>query len=349
MARPTAIRRILIPLLAACLLLANCAPSLQPMGPRAVEPSLTETAYVAADGVELPLRHWLPSGKEPKAVILALHGFNDYAQAFDMPGAWWALHGVATYAYDQRGFGQAGRRGIWPGTETLVADLLNATRAVQARHPGVPLYLLGESMGGAVILTALAGRGLPAGVKGAILSAPAVWSRDTMPFYQRAALAAASWTVPWLAMKPPKGIKIQASDNIEMLRALGRDPLVIKRTRVDAVRGLTDLMDRAMHSARMFNVPALVMYGDHEQLIPREPVDIALSSLPAGGPRVAVYADGWHLLLRDLQAEIVWRDVLAWIDAPDAPLPSGADRHPRTRPLQATLPRASQPTDAAAR
>jgi hypothetical protein len=32
------------------------------------------------------------------------------------------------------------------------------------------------------------------------------------------------------------------------------------------------------------------------------------------------------MLLRDLQAETVWRDILAWIENADAPLPSGAER-----------------------
>jgi len=56
-----------------------------------------------------------PGKSEVKAVILALHGFNDYANAFDGPGEIWAKEGIVTYAYDQRGFGAAPERGLWPG------------------------------------------------------------------------------------------------------------------------------------------------------------------------------------------------------------------------------------------
>ena len=67
---------------------------------------LAPISLTAADGAELPMRIWLPPNQQkPKAVILAVHGFNDYSNAFDMPGRWWAKHGIATYAYDQRGFG----------------------------------------------------------------------------------------------------------------------------------------------------------------------------------------------------------------------------------------------------
>ena len=313
------------------LLAAGCAPTLQPMGPRIGPPAITDQAFRAADGTLLPMKRWLPEAA-PTAVILALHGFNDYSNAFDAAGRYWAQHGVATYAYDQRGFGRSGRPGIWPGTETMVADLLDAAAALRVLHPDRPLYLLGESMGGAVIMAALAGRDLPPGVDGAILSAPAVWSRDTMPFYQRWALFAAGWTVPWMELRPPRNLNIRPSDNIEMLRALGRDPLVIKSTRVDAVRGLTDLMDTAMESAAAFGVPSLVLYGANEQVIPKVPREKAMARFPTApapdaGPRLALYDDGWHMLLRDLQAEVVWRDVLAWIGDRAAPLPSGADAH----------------------
>jgi pimeloyl-ACP methyl ester carboxylesterase len=84
---------------------ARAAPEPHPM------PRFTGTSFVAADGQVLPLRKWLPDGGA-KAVILALHGFNDYSNAFEGPGEAWAKRGIATYAYDQRGFGAAPERGF---------------------------------------------------------------------------------------------------------------------------------------------------------------------------------------------------------------------------------------------
>ncbi len=331
------------------LVLAACAPTFQPMGPPVAVARLTEDAIVASDGVALPLRRWMPDGP-PRAVILALHGFNDYSNAFDAPGRWFAARGIAVYAYDQRGFGRAPRSGIWAGADTMVADFEAAAAGVRARHRGVPFYVLGESMGGAVIMTALAGTPGPAprppdlqtagavtplsgragtggvAVDGVILSAPAVWATGTMPVLHRAALWVTRNTVPWLALTAPRELNIWPSDNIEMLRALGRDPLVIKATRVDAVAGLTELMNRAFDAAgRLDGPPTLVMYGLNEQVIPKRPIAEVLSRLPRAMNRVAVYDTGWHMLLRDLNAERVLTDVAAWIDDPAAPLPSGAD------------------------
>ncbi|MBB6254022.1 alpha/beta fold hydrolase [Nitrospirillum iridis] len=320
--------------------LAACAPAARLASPPVVvAPQVTAAGITTRDGTVLPTQSWLPADGPPKAVILALHGFNDYANAYDAPGRWWAEHGVATYAYDQRGFGRNPRSGVWAGGDVMVRDMWDAAAALHDRYPDTPLFLTGESMGAAVLLTALAGHDLPAGFRGAILTAPAVWSRATMPFYQSWALALANWTVPWLTVTAPRGlIHVQASDNIPMMIALGRDPLVVKATRVDALKGLTDLMDAAMAATATFHVPSLVMYGQHEELIPREPMRQALARLPdqsQGGPRIAFYPTAWHMMLRDLNAEIVWRDILAWVTDPAAPLPSGMDTNPEIATLLA--------------
>ena len=314
-------------LLLTALFAGACTPQFVPAGPAVEEPRLEDGHWVTADGLELPLRAWLPEG-EPRAVILALHGFNDYSAAFEEPGAWWVERGIATYAYDQRGFGEAPHRGRWAGSETLSDDLVALAGLIRERHPERPLYILGESMGGAVAMVAFAEN--PAfQVDGAILSAPAVWARSTMPGYQRVALEVVAHLVPW-GYLTGEGVRIQASDNIEMLRALGRDPLIIKRTRVDAVYGLTDLMDQALTSSGRVTMPVLLLYGERDEVIPANPTFQAWNDLPPeanGYQRFALYQDGWHMLLRDLEAEVVLDDVAAWIADPAAALPSGADRH----------------------
>ncbi|HZT51979.1 MAG TPA: alpha/beta hydrolase, partial [Stellaceae bacterium] len=119
------------------LLLAACAGGglgHMPPAPGLVpaEPQLASDSFLADDGVRLPLRVWMPDGPV-RATILAVHGFNDYSKAFAGPAEEWAKHGIATYAYDQRGFGQAPDRGFWVGTGRLDRDLTNASRLVAAR------------------------------------------------------------------------------------------------------------------------------------------------------------------------------------------------------------------------
>jgi alpha-beta hydrolase superfamily lysophospholipase len=311
---------------------AACTPRMIPMGPPVGEPSLAGDALVMADGARLPLYRWLPpDGRPPRAVILALHGFNEYARSFaEDPAPLFTAAGVAVYAYDQRGFGRAPHRGIWAGAETLAHDAATAARLIRARHPGAPLVLLGESMGAAVIMVAAASAEPPP-VDGYVLLAPAVWGRSTMPALTRWVLDAAARTIPLVAFRNTVG-GITPTDNIERLQRWSRDPLIIRETRVDAAKGLVDLMDEAVAAAPRFGTasprhpPTLLLYGARDQLVPAGPTRRVLRSLPASArARVGYYAEGHHQLLRDRNGPAVVRDILAWIEDPTAPLPSGAD------------------------
>jgi alpha-beta hydrolase superfamily lysophospholipase len=313
-------------------LTSACMPVYHQPGPKQQQAYLTEKHYFSPDGASLPLRNWLPK-TDTKAVLVALHGFNDYSNFFDKPGAYFSAHGVACYAYDQRGFGDAPQRGLWAGIQAYADDLRTFVALLKRRYPRQPLYLLGESMGGAVVMAAMKVSEIP-DVEGIILVAPAIWARETMPWYQTGLLGILAHTLPGLTLTG-ESIGVQASDNIDMLRALGRDPLVIKKTRVEAIYGLTDLMDAAFYSAEQLQSKTLLLYGEKDEVIPKQPTYAFLQRFLAkektlsGRKTVGFYATGYHMLLRDLKAEIPWQDILSWISKDSGVLPSGADRRAR--------------------
>jgi len=294
-------------------LATGCAPALQPRGGENVTPSLGGLAITMRDGMTLPLKIW-PAGGTPKAVIVALHGMSDYSDAFAIPAKVWAGEGITTLAYDQRGFGAGPDPGLWAGADAMRADLDDAVAAAHARYPDVPVFALGESMGGAVLLTALAGARPPT-VDGAILVAPAVWSRGDMPLTYRAALFLAAHFLPGMVLSNSAAshvVTIMPSDNIPMLRAMGRDPLVQKKTRTDMLYGLVNLMDEARHAVPANPPPILLLTGGKDQVIPKAPTDAVIAAL-GGKAEVKRYPGGYHMLLRDLEGDAVSRDVAAWM------------------------------------
>ena len=279
-------------------------------------PLLADDAIVARDGMRLPLRRWEAEADTPRAVIVALHGMSDYSNAFDMPAKVWAKLGITTLAYDQRGFGRSDNPGLWAGGDAMRADLNDAVAAVRARYPGVPVFVLGESMGGAVVLTGLASDAPPA-VDGVILVAPAVWSRGDMPLLYRTALFLGAHLLPGMNLTNSAAgrvVTITPSDNVPMLRALGRDPLFQKKTRIDTLFGLVNLMDEARTAPDHITSapPILFLYGANDQIIPAKPTQAVITAL---GEKAAVkrYEHGWHMLLRDLEGETVDRDVADWV------------------------------------
>jgi acylglycerol lipase len=156
-----------------------------------------------------------------------------------------------------------------------------------------------------------------------VLVAPAVWGRETMNPFQRLLLWLGVHTLPSLELSGD-GLHIKPSDNVEMLRALGRDPLVIKKTRIDTISGLTDLMDEAAAGVPKLHGPVLIQIGAHDEVIPKRPTCRMLATLSERAehrPRVVIYPQGYHMLTRDLQANIVLQDITRWIsDGDHAPL-----------------------------
>lgn len=323
--------KMLYPLLISIILcigvLLGCMPMIYPPGEKNYTAQLLGNTIVTEDGARLPLRFWLPE-TEPKAVIIALHGFNDYSRFFDQPGRFFSNRGIASFAYDQRGFGAAPKRGLWAGSKAYADDLNTAVELLARRYPKLPVYLLGESMGGAVIITAMSRKDRPE-VAGIILAAPALWARETMPWYQTGLLWTLAHSLPWLTLTG-EGVKVTPSDNVEMLRALGRDPWVIKSTRVETLYGLTNLMDKAFDSAGLLNGNTLLLYGEKDEIIPKEPTYAFLQQFlhthPSSEKTIAFYQHGYHMLLRDLQGRTIWQDIAAWIEAGPGKLPSGADQ-----------------------
>ena len=328
------------PALAAVLcaaLAGGCTPLVIPAGPPVQAPMVARDALLMPDGARLPLHAWMPEDGGPvRAVILALHGFNDAAANFmGESAALFTRHGIAVYAYDQRGFGAAPNPGIWPGEASLAADAATAARLIRARHPGVPLVMLGESMGAAVLVLAATGEAPPP-VDGYILSAPALWGRIGMNGPMRWGLWLASRTIPIVGFQAGVG-GISPTDNAAAMRRWARDPLTLKVTRVDAAHGLVDLMDAAVArlpwccraAGQAGPAPALLLFGARDRIVPVRVARQVLRGVPPpaeSGVRIAFYREGWHLLLRDENREAVAGDILAWLADPAAPLPSGADR-----------------------
>ncbi len=297
-----------------------CGPRVQSFGPTVGPPQLADDHFLTGDGKTLTLQKWRAEG-ELEAVIVAVHGFQMYSGHFQNAGPWWAKRGITTIAYDQRGHGGSPERGIWGGVEALTSDLAEMVRAVAKRYPDVPVYILGASMGGAVTLATVTDLSLP--INGVILTAPAVWGGDALHPLARGSVWLAAYVMPWNHASA-SDIRRQASDNIDMLRANGRDKMNVFGTRFDTLYGLTQMMAAGFDASDQPLPPILALYGKKDEIIPAAPVFRTVDRLP-DGTRFVLYPEGWHMLLRDLQAEIVWRDVATWVKDRNADLPSGQE------------------------
>jgi alpha-beta hydrolase superfamily lysophospholipase len=284
-----------------------------------VEATLTENAFIAQDGARLGLTVW--RADEPVAIIAAVHGMNDYAGAFALAAPYWASRGITTYAYDQRGFGRSPDQGRWPGAPALKQDLRAFIAALRRDHPSTPLFVIGHSMGAAVVMAAH--RDAPLNADGVILAAPGVWGGAQMPLFYRATLNLAASAAPGKTLTGESAGR-QASDNIDFLRAMFADPNVVKETRLDAVLGVVRMMGEGWDASDEIAGDFLVVFGARDDIIPLKKMKKTASRL-RGDIDTREYLEGWHLILADEARAAPLADIADWIEA-------RADRKP---PLQA--------------
>ena len=108
-------------------------------------------SYTSADGTRIAAYRWDPAGR-PRAAVQLTHGMGEHAQRYDHVARALNEAGFAVYAQDHRGHGASADpealgdlgKGGWPG---LVDDIGLLSAVIRAEHPGLPLILLGHSLG----------------------------------------------------------------------------------------------------------------------------------------------------------------------------------------------------------
>lgn len=303
------------------LMMAGCGPAFIRPGPAVTAPRLEPSSLIARDGATLVVERW-PATSPARGIVVALHSFGDYARAFETLGPGLAAAGYGVVAIDQRGFGRNADPGRWPGTDALVDDAVDLVTALRAEHPpGTPVWLLGESMGGAVAMVAAARAELPE-LKGLLLAAPAV--REGIPnrYGWNVVLATLAVATPWYQ------VAVEHDDErlVATARArLGAAPPVQRSVRLDTYYGLIRLADAASDAAPHIALPTLLLYGTADVTV--KPVSICALVREMPGPAASrIYPGGVHRLLHQTAFELeLSRTLEAFLDGRPLPTGSGID------------------------
>lgn len=268
---------------------------------------------VAADGLKLPTRAWLPDDDPPRAAIVVVHGLGEHVGRYDALATRWVRAGYAVHGYDQRGHGYAqGPRAQVRRFEDLVADLAQFVATVRAWHPESPLVLFGHSMGGVVALRALQTDAVRADLL--VLSSPALRDGTEVPGWVRALVARLAEPFPGLPT-----VRIDVT-------ALSRDPAEVDAYRQDPAvfhgpvkaRLGTQMAKHgalAIAEAPRLPVPLLIVHGKADRLAQPGASGELQRALHGRDATLELYDQGPHELFHDPLRDRVSDDVLAWLDA----------------------------------
>jgi len=267
-----------------------------------------EGRFTGAAGGQIYWQGWVPSA--PVGVVLIVHGIAEHGGRYAHVGRRFAEEGYATYVHDHRGHGRSdGTRGNVERMSTVITDLETMLRSTAGRHPDLPTFLYGHSMGGLITLAYLTGS--PAELRGVVLSASAV----EVSVGSRAARAAAgvlSAVVPNLGV-----VALDASSmsrDPEVVRDYDTDPLNY-RGKIRARTGAEMLVatERALASLDRVTVPLLLIHGSADEITGPAGTRRLADQVASTDVTLKIYDDFYHELHNEPDKETVFVDIIRWL------------------------------------
>jgi len=269
----------------------------------------TESHCAGAHGQALFRRAWFPA--EPERVLLLVHGLAEHSGRYQHFGSWFAARGWAVHAYDQRGHGRSGGlRCHLRRFGDLLDDLDLLLGLVRAEHRGIPIHLVGHSMGGLVV-AALARERQPE-VASAVTSAALLAISEDQP--QAKILAARLLR----RVTPRLGLDVgvdpdELSRDPEVGRTYAEDPLVQRKMTISLGMELLNAVRRTVSGGADVRMPMLLLHGERDRIAPIEGSRSFFEGLAVPGKRLLTYPGLRHELFNEPERESVFEDLFGWV------------------------------------
>lgn len=269
-----------------------------------------EGRFAGVGGIEIYWQAWLPVAT-PRAVVTIAHGGAEHSGRYAWTAGQLNARGYAVYAIDHRGHGRsAGPRAYVDRVDNAVADLHALCALARERHPGLPFFLLGHSMGGLISL-AYALR-YQDELDGLALSAPlAVLEANPAA---RVTVRALSAIAPRLPIYKIDGTTV--SRDPEVVRAYDADPLnhrgmLPARTVAEIAATVATFADRLPE----LRLPILTVYGSGDRLVDNAGSVLVDERSGSDDSTLIAYDGLYHEVLNEPERDRVIADVADWIDA----------------------------------
>lgn len=299
--------------LAALLALSACRPAYLPARPVVASP-VPDAVHAAGvfqgrGGVELFEQSWRPNAP-PRAVLVAMHGLKDHSTRYGDFARRLVARGFAVHAFDMRGHGHSsGHRATLDSFDDLTGDLAIFMDRVRAQHPGRPVFLLGHSVGGAIVtLYTLQQRPSLAGL---IVVAPAL-RVDRSPIEAAATPLAAAMLPNFPVVDTPDE---DFSRDPEVVREMANDPLVYHSVGpARTAAALVDAIGHVWERADTLDVPLLGLHGTVDRLTdPRGTAELVRRARTPDRT-LLLYRGLVHDLFHEPERDQVMTDVEEWLE-----------------------------------
>eukprot|EP00049_Salpingoeca_infusionum_P026264 m.24715 g.24715 ORF g.24715 m.24715 type:complete len:302 (-) comp8628_c0_seq2:127-1032(-) len=291
-----------------------------------LETSDTLEFFIGTRGVRLHCREQLPEGgaKNAKAIVVLVHGYAHHIDSY-MGGLnpdLYTSNGIIICGISHHGCGHSeGLRCLVEDFDHLVTDISDYTLSQASKYPGLPIFMIGQSMGGAITLLSTAVDGpLKDVVKGVVLLAPMCKIAKEMMFpnWVINTFYWLAYLLPWLPATPtPNTLDLCFKDKQKLEEArtdeLGYHQKPRLMTGYQMIQGTAKVQERLS----TYKTPFFVQHGGEDYLTALETSELLYESAQSVDKTIKVYDGFWHALLSEPNGggEVVVKATFDWIAA----------------------------------
>lgn len=268
-----------------------------------------ESTFNGSGDLALYYQLWQPDDPA-RGVLVIIHGHGEHSGRYKNVVDHLVPLGFAVYALDHRGHGRSpGQRGYVDSMADFLGDVQAFVQLAAAENPGLPLFIMGHSLGGLITLDYVLHD--PAGLRGVIVSAPAVGSIGVSPLLL---LASRFLSRVWPRFSLPTGLDANGiSRDPQEVQAYQNDPLIHG---LGTPRLATEVMDTAVYcqeNAHNLQLPLLMIHGTADSIT--SPADSRRFFDNAASPDKTYlsYEGGYHESHNDIHYQQVVDDIAAWL------------------------------------
>jgi acylglycerol lipase len=270
-----------------------------------------EESFSGQAGLSIHLQSWLPEG-DPHTVVVIAHGFGEHSGRYANVVNALVPAGYAVYVPDHRGHGKSdGHRALIDRHEYLLDDLDKVFATAAERHPGLPTFLIGHSMGGNIALASALRR--QSHLQGLVLSGPLV-TNEGIPGLLVLLAPLLGKIAPKLGTKQLDAGGV--SRDAAVVAAYAADPLVF-HGKVPAGTGAALIATCKEFPLRLpsLRIPLMVVHGSADTLVPVGNGRAAHRLAGSSDKTLKIYDELFHEVFNEPEHATVIGDVLAWLEA----------------------------------
>ena len=248
----------------------------------------------------------------PRAVLVNLHGLGDHSGLYPNLAAYFPPRGIALYAYDMRGNGRSpGQRAYVRNWREFREDLDAFLQQVRQWEPNLPLFVLGNSLGGLAVLDYALER--PGGLAGIVAAAPPLGKLGVPPLLMTLGRVM-SRILPRFSLTVGMDLTGLARDPA-VVEAVLADPYFHRRGTARLSTEVTAAISRVQAGAERLSVPLLVLHGSDDRMVPPDGSREFFAKVRHPDQRLKEYPGAYHGLFADFNNADVLADVEHWIEA----------------------------------